>query len=783
MVEWSPEAMCINVNGVVEYVNPASVALFGASSAADLTGRPMLDFVHPDSRPVALERRHAVESGAGAVPLREMKFLKLDGTTIICEAQGLAVMLDGRRAIQIAMRDVTARKQVEAALAQQQERLQQVLAVSSIGLWEWDLASGAVYFSPEWNRNLGYVDAEFTDSFDEGAVRTHPDDLATVQRAIDDFLSGVQATYKVEFRMRHCDDTWHWYLSQADIICGADGRALRLVGTQIDITERRRDEIALRENELRLRLAIRGASLGLWDWDASSGSMVVNDRWMTMLGMEPDGPRPSIDDWHARVHPEDRPKLAQLQADIYSNPRLVDFEAEVRARHDDGGYCWIFDKGQVAERDGDGKPVRIVGTHMDITERKTAELLGASLEAQLRESQKMQAIGTLAGGVAHDFNNIIAAILGNAELARGDATDARVLESLAEIERAGKRGRDLVRQILSFSRRQPIVRRATQLADVVDESVALLRATLPARVSLEVSCAEDVPLVLADPTQMEQVIINLASNAVHAIQHQQGVVRIELSAVDIDADPTDLRPGHHSIRKFVEKWPGRSVCLSVSDNGIGMDAATLARIFEPFFTTKPVNEGTGLGLSVVHGIIESHGGATDVTSEVGKGTRFRAYFPIAVVADANDSAPAIPPAGATLRWEPPAPVSVDASPTATIMYLDDDAALVSLVGRLLRRRGWEVVGFTDQQRALAALAAEPQRFALLVTDYNMPGMSGIDVALKAREIFPALPIAIASGFVDDTLRDKAAFIGVHDLLRKETVVDDFCTTIERLLPT
>lgn len=778
LIEWSPLPTCVNLNGVVEYVNPATVILFGAQSADELTGRPMIDFVHPEYRAAALERRTAVEGGADSVPMREMAFLKTDGSTIFCEAQGLAVSIDGQRAILITMHDITQRKLIEAALERDQDRLQRVLSVSRIGLWEWELKTRQVYFSPEWKRNLGYEELELADTFDVWTDRIHEDDIETVKYALDEFIAGRRPKYEIEFRMRHRDESWHWYWIQADAIRNREGKALRIVGTQIDITKRRCDEDALRENELRLKLALRGANLGLWDWDAVNGTMFVNTLWMTMLGMNSNAPRPGIDDWHARVHPDDLPRLEKLQAEIYLNPQLVDFEIEIRARHEDGTYRWIIDKGQVAARDAEGKPLRIVGTHLDVTASKATELLRTSLEAQLRESQKMQAIGTLAGGVAHDFNNIIAAILGNAKLARDDTTDTRVLESLVEIERAGKRGRDLVRQILSFSRRQPIAKRPTQLVDVLNESVSLLRATLPARISLELNRCENVPLVLADATQIEQVIVNLANNAMHAIHHNQGKISISLEIANFSLSSVDEQSIRPNVRAFAAKWPGESIRLSVTDNGSGMDPVTLERIFEPFFTTKPVNEGTGLGLSVVHGIIESHGGTIDVMTQLGKGSCFTIYLPIDLPVDTGVEE------HSDLRQPAPSEtVSVLNShkSRSKILYIDDDEAVVFLVERLLSRRGFVVAAFQNQELALAELAADPAGFALVVTDYNMPGMSGIEVATKARELRHDLPVAIASGYVDESLRQKAASIGIHDLLFKETVVDEFCDAISRLL--
>ena len=428
-----------------------------------------------------------------------------------------------------------------------------------------------------------------------------------------------------------------------------------------------------------------------------------------------------------------------------------------------------------------GSGTQLIGrvfSFTDITGRKRAEAARALLEAQLAEAQKMEAIGTLAGGIAHDFNNIIAAILGNTELARRDASaNPQLLDSLEEIRRAGNRGRDLVRQILSFSRRQATAFAPLALCPVIDESVRLLRATLPLRLKIAVHCDPDVPAVLADATQIEQVVLNLATNAMQAMRDCAGRIDIRLDTVVVNAAMARNCP---VLRVLHEKHPGRTVRLTVSDTGPGMDAVTLARIFEPFFTTKGNNEGTGLGLSVVHGIVRAHQGAIDVESQPGKGTKFTVYLP-ATALPGSAASPAAEP-GAIMRM-PAAMPAKDPDRSPHILYLDDDESLVYLVQRLLERGGYRVSVHTDQIEALAALRAAPASFDLLLSDYNMPGMSGLEVARAARAIRADLPVAVASGFVDETLSSQATEAGVVELIFKADAVEDFCAVVARLVQT
>ena len=412
----------------------------------------------------------------------------------------------------------------------------------------------------------------------------------------------------------------------------------------------------------------------------------------------------------------------------------------------------------------------VVISHLNVTARYQAEAAHSFLEAQLRESQKMQAIGTLAGGIAHDFNNALATILGNLELARQDTVDNQpVQESLKEIHKAASRARNLVQQILAFSRRQPAEHKRFDVAEVALEAAQLLRATVPARLSLDVHCASGVPHLLGNATQIEQVLINLGTNAMQAMPSGPGRIEIRLDTVVLDAELARAEPALGALQA---RHPGPTVRLSVSDTGVGMDAAIRERIFEPFFTTKPVNEGTGLGLSVVHGIVQGHDGEITVQSEPGKGSTFTIYLPLVGAPEAA-SADKTPVAVATPAFNP--------KDRQRILYLDDDESLVLLVRRLLERRGFQVSAYLNQEEALEFLRANSSAFDLVLSDYNMPGMSGLDVAREVRAIRADLPVAVASGFIDEELQTQADNAGVRELISKGDDVDQFCAVIQRLI--
>lgn len=425
----------------------------------------------------------------------------------------------------------------------------------------------------------------------------------------------------------------------------------------------------------------------------------------------------------------------------------------------------------------------VVFTFVDITSLRQAQQQQRTLEQQLAQSQKMEALGTLAGGVAHDFNNILAAILGNADLARQDlepGSPAR--ESLHEISSAARRGRELVRQILAFSRQQPLERTAVCLHEIVNETSRLLRTAITPQIQLSVDVAAQTPSIRADATQLGQVLLNLGTNAIHALEGRPGQIGYRVEALH----RSDARLPEDVARSCAEAGVD-AVCVSVSDSGCGMSEATQKRMFEPFFTTKAVGHGTGLGLPVVLGIVQAHGGAIEVDSAPGQGTRFSLFFPAASEIGATP-VHAGTMAGAVTHTHPSPAIPEETamaeatSPAARhVLYLDDDDTLVFLVRRLLERRGYKVSAFTDQQQAIDAVRADPGAYHLLMTDYNMPGMSGIDVARAVRAISPQLPVAVASGYISDELQSEAVAAGVTEVVFKTDAVEAFCEIVARLV--
>jgi PAS domain S-box-containing protein len=521
-----------------------------------------------------------------------------------------------------------------------------------------------------------------------------------------------------------------------------------------DHTAGRRAQEQLRESEERFRNLAENAPYILWVGDPDGMCIYVNQKWYDFSGQPPGGGLGR--GFFSALHPDDAAEGERAFRETVA--RRAPWEHEFRVRRRDGVYRLMHDV--AAPRYGaGGEFLGYVGILQDIQDRKDAEAARQRLEAPLRQAQKMEALGTLAGGVAHDFNNILGTILGNVELARQDLDPGHpAQESLSEVARASARARDLVQQILTFSRRTPDERRVTALRDVVQESVRLLRATLPAGVEIAAEIEAGVPCVLADRSRIHQVLMNLCTNAWQAID---GVGRITVSLASVRITDEPLVPPVAGLA------PGPYACLMVADTGRGIDAAIVDRIFDPFFTTKAPGEGTGLGLSVVDGIVKSHDGAITVDSTAGEGATFRVFLPAVDGAAAPaEAAPAAAPRGRGQR----------------ILYLDDEAALVQLATRLLGRLGYEVEGFTRPADALTAFAADPARFDIVISDMNMPTASGLSVAADMLRLRPTVPVALISGFVTEELTARAEALGVRGVIYKPNLVRDLGTTIARLLP-
>jgi PAS domain S-box-containing protein len=716
-------------NGALVDVNLAALRLFGLTRE-EFLGRtsfsPAWDVIHEDGSPwpgqdhpssLALRTGEPVTGAVAGV------FNARTGTRVWMEINAIPAFQPREKTpheVLVTLHDITARKHAEAQLREQAFWLAESQRVGRIGSYNLEIRAGT-WTSSEVLDDIFGINSESGKTVASWNALVHPQERAEMLNYFRQHVIMARQPFDREYRIvRPRDGQVRWVWGRGELSFDPEGKPLRMIGTIQDITHRKESEQALLESQQRLELATSSAELGIWDWDITTNHMTWDERMFRLYGLEQKPKHYGVEIWEQAIHPDDRNQAWAVCQSALRGER--DYDTAFRVRHPDGKIRHIRARGIVL-RDMEGKPTRMLGINYDVTERRL-------LEDQLRQAQKMEAIGHLAGGVAHDFNNILAStLLHLGLLQQNPQLDPQTRLALGELIADSQRGANLTRQLLMFSRRSIMDRKTLDLNELVANLLKMLGRVIGEHVTLRFDRKEGLPLVDADSGMLEQVLMNLCVNARDAMPQSGGTITIWLEA---------LQAGESRVRPYYGVQPGQFVCLSVADTGCGMDGPTLKRVFEPFFTTKDVGKGTGLGLATVHGIAGQHGGWVEVDSQVGRGSTFRVFLPASArttIGKATDLQKGL------------------CGGHETILLVEDEAGLRRVAAQSLRLLGYRVWEAANGPAALELWDEHREKIDLLLSDMVMPaGMSGLELAERLRAEKPGLKVIICSGYSTELIR-------------------------------
>lgn len=733
----------------VVYVSPGIQNLYGVSQE-DLSGDPMswTRYINPDDmQRITSDLKQQEDNAIEGHQSQEFRVNHPERGEIWVSSLVYPVEAKTGNVVGIST-DITERKCAENALRQSEKRFQEVAENSREFIWEVDVNGLYTYASPVAGEVFGYTPDEivgkkhFFDFF-------HHEDREALRQAAFEVFAKKEAFLGFVNRNVDVNGNTVWLSTSGVPLLNGEGELLGYRGADVDITERK-------EAESRLSQVQRIARIGSWEWDLKNETLSWSDEMYTILGKDRATYSPTAEDFSRFVHEDDMDVLDpdEMQRHLAKGSYTVEY----RVFHQQTGDLRHVRVWGSVTKDESGEPAIVTGTLQDISEYKQAETERLKLEGQLQQALKMEAIGTLAGGIAHDFNNILGIIMGSTQLSLDNTPDGdETHEFLTEALKATNRAKDLVKQILTFSRQSKQDEHPLALGIIVKEALKMLRASLPVTIEIQRDISGDVGLIMADPTQMHQVIINLSTNAAHAMRKNGGILRVEVKNVSVDEE---------AARQGKDLRPGSYVKLAVSDTGHGIEPEDMERIFEPYFTTKNVGEGTGLGLSVVQGIVVNHDGIMDVSSEPGKGTTFELLFP-----------------KLDMAVDPTEVDETETYPTGTerVLFVDDEPGMTRTYKAMLERLGYTVSVRTSSIEALDPFKAEPDGYDVVITDQTMPHLTGQVLAQEIMAIRPEMPIILCTGHSDTVNETKAAELGAKAFVMKPISMGDIARTIREVL--
>jgi two-component system cell cycle sensor histidine kinase/response regulator CckA len=743
LVEALPDAIVVHTGGKIVFVNPFAVHLFGAKEAQELIGRQMVDFIHQDHRSIVQARAdECYANGTASTPL-ETIIVSCDGAQIEVEGVAIPISWEGARAIEVVVRDIRARKRAEEAALAWEKRLQLAQEAGlRIGVWDWDLSRNSVVCSEETYRQFGYTRQGFSGLAENALNRVHPEDRDRVLDAITKVLKGEAEELSEQYRVVHPDGAICWIDARGVTV--RNGSA-HMIGVGIDITESKKTEQLLRDGEEKYRKLFENASYGIFLARPDGTLLEVNPAMVAMLGYTS----------------RDELLTKNLQRDIYLEAAereeiLKRVNADKRVENSEAS--WKREDGRIIPVRMSGAPIFCADgaiSHYEVIVEDISER--RRLEEQYRQAQKMEAIGLLAGGISHDFNNLLGVILGNADLALERASAGSQRRCLEAIKRAGGSAAQLLRQLLAFTRRQVLYPTMLNMNLIVQEMEKSLLRLIGEDIAVKTDLQEQLGSIKADRGQLEQILMNLAVNSRDAMP-AGGTFRIVTRNAEL---------GPKDVERYAYVIPGSYVQLSITDTGTGMSDEVRTRAFDPFFTTKEKGRGTGLGLATVYGIVKQSGGYVWISSVVGRGTTVDIYLP-RVKEKSLQQMPNL-----QLRTK-------RARVTATIFLLEDDDLLREVTAEMLRADGYNVLQAGSGKIAIELAAQYKGAIPLIVSDVVLPEMSGPAAVSKLQALHPEMRPLFVSGYAEVPVTQQLIACGAA-LLQKPIAREDLMRKVAEML--
>jgi PAS domain S-box-containing protein len=737
----------LDADGVLRYSSPSGTRLLGWE-ASEVLGQPAASLTHPDDVAALTRAMSELISNTGDPARLQYRLRHRDGSWRWFETTATGIDgPDGRREIIANSRDVTQERAAHAAILDGEARLRTLADLIPQLVWTTRPDGYHDYYNERWYAYTGM--ARGSDDGWAFEPVLHPDDRAAAltlwRRSLE-----TGEPYEIEYRLRRADGEYRWFIGRALPMHDDDGAVLRWFGTCTDVHDEKQAMEALRASEERSAAIASATNDVVYDYDIERGTLWWSDAVQRLLALEPEAMAADLDSWAQRVYHEDRERVTDSLAAALAGSETV-WSNEYRFVCGDGRVAHVLDRGLIMRAAHSGRPLRMVGTMSDLSERRT-------LEDALHHAQKMEAVGRLAGGIAHDFNNLLTVMSGTVELMLQDMPAGGPLRTDADVLRETTlRAAALTRQLLAFSRRQVLKAQVIDLNEVVASTFDMLRRLIGEDIRLVSQPATALRPVRADPDQMSQVIINLAVNARDAMPAGG---TLTLSTHNVRVSPAEAS-------RMPELSAGDYVVLTVSDTGIGMDAATLARVFEPFFTTKGDAAGTGLGMATAYGIVSQSGGHIVAASEPGSGSRFRIYLPTAA-----ESVPAA---------DKPELATRAGSGGATVLLVEDEDGVRNLIRRVLTKKGYAIVEAVDGVDGMVQHATHADAIDLILTDLVMPRLGGRHMVERLRDAGYTGAVLYMSGYTEDEIFRRQACEPGTGFMEKPFTIDVLLEQVAKAL--